>query len=309
MQAGMHDLAEAGGASHEPWSGAERREWLEHALERLPSEQRLVLELAYHLGHSCEEIAEIMNCPVNTVKTRMFHARKKAEAAAAGARRPAAGVARMSSDSAPGGKHAIMWELIPWLVNGRLMAQRPRRCKAHMESCAECAREYAQQLHIFEAMQADESIAFASEASFQKLAARLDAAPRSARAPANVAAALGRRREHRCCARIGCVGRLDPEAHPCRSYPPPIALSRRPPPSPLAATQLRVVFTPNLTLSELERACCIRSMPTSATARPRRECSRSRSLPGATLRLTSRNASPHCARMPMCASRNPSRPP
>jgi RNA polymerase sigma-70 factor (ECF subfamily) len=43
----------------------------------MPSEQRLVLELAYHLGHSCEEIAEIMKCPVNTVKTRMFHARKK----------------------------------------------------------------------------------------------------------------------------------------------------------------------------------------------------------------------------------------
>jgi RNA polymerase sigma-70 factor, ECF subfamily len=77
MQAGAHDVAEEGGASHEPWSGAERREWLNVALERLPSEQRLVLELAYHLGHSCEEIAQIMNCPVNTVKTRMFHARKK----------------------------------------------------------------------------------------------------------------------------------------------------------------------------------------------------------------------------------------
>jgi len=76
-QAGAHDVPEEGGASHEPWSGAERREWLNVALERLPSEQRLVLELAYHLGHSCEEIAQIMNCPVNTVKTRMFHARKK----------------------------------------------------------------------------------------------------------------------------------------------------------------------------------------------------------------------------------------
>ena len=77
MPAGAHDLPEQGGESHEPWSGAERREWLNAALERLPSEQRLVFELAYHLGHSCEEIAEIMNCPVNTVKTRMFHARKK----------------------------------------------------------------------------------------------------------------------------------------------------------------------------------------------------------------------------------------
>jgi RNA polymerase sigma-70 factor, ECF subfamily len=71
------DVAEEGGASHEPWSAAERREWLSTGLERLPSDQRVVLELAYHLGHSCEEIAAIMNCPVNTVKTRMFHARQK----------------------------------------------------------------------------------------------------------------------------------------------------------------------------------------------------------------------------------------
>jgi RNA polymerase sigma-70 factor (ECF subfamily) len=77
MPAGAHAIAEESAQTHEPWSGAERREWLNAALERLPSEQRLVLELAYHLGHSCEEIAEITNCPVNTVKTRMFHARKK----------------------------------------------------------------------------------------------------------------------------------------------------------------------------------------------------------------------------------------
>jgi RNA polymerase sigma-70 factor (ECF subfamily) len=47
------------------------------ALDKLPHEQRAVLELAYHVGHSCEEIATIMQCPVNTVKTRMFHARRK----------------------------------------------------------------------------------------------------------------------------------------------------------------------------------------------------------------------------------------
>jgi RNA polymerase sigma-70 factor (ECF subfamily) len=37
----------------------------------------LVLEFTYYLDHSCEEIAEIMDCPVNTVKTRMFNARRK----------------------------------------------------------------------------------------------------------------------------------------------------------------------------------------------------------------------------------------
>jgi RNA polymerase sigma-70 factor (ECF subfamily) len=63
--------------SEEPFQQSELREWLGAALGKLPHEQRMVLELAYHLGHSCEEIAEIMQCPTNTVKTRMFHARRK----------------------------------------------------------------------------------------------------------------------------------------------------------------------------------------------------------------------------------------
>lgn len=61
----------------EPLRTDELREWLAVALERLPLEQRMVLELTYLLGHSCEEIGAIMDCPVNTVKTRMFHARQK----------------------------------------------------------------------------------------------------------------------------------------------------------------------------------------------------------------------------------------
>jgi DNA-directed RNA polymerase specialized sigma24 family protein len=44
---------------------------------QLPVEQRLAVELCYELGYSCEEIGAIMNCPVNTVKTRLFHARAK----------------------------------------------------------------------------------------------------------------------------------------------------------------------------------------------------------------------------------------
>ncbi len=55
----------------------EEREWIERALAELPLEQRSVLELSYLMGHSCEEVADIMKCPVNTVKTRMFHAREK----------------------------------------------------------------------------------------------------------------------------------------------------------------------------------------------------------------------------------------
>ena len=55
----------------------ERSEWLERGLATLPMEQRATLELAYFVGHSCEEISIIMACPVNTVKARMFRARIK----------------------------------------------------------------------------------------------------------------------------------------------------------------------------------------------------------------------------------------
>ena len=55
----------------------ERADWLERALAQLPLNQRAALELAYYVGYSCEEIAQIMDCPVNTVKTRMHKARQR----------------------------------------------------------------------------------------------------------------------------------------------------------------------------------------------------------------------------------------
>jgi RNA polymerase sigma-70 factor, ECF subfamily len=63
--------------SEGPSDAEELRDWLGRALSQLPLEQRLAVELCYELGHSCEEIAAIMGCPVNTVKTRLFHARAK----------------------------------------------------------------------------------------------------------------------------------------------------------------------------------------------------------------------------------------
>ncbi len=59
---------------------AETAEWILLGMQQLPVEQRLALEFAYGHGHSCEEIAMIMSCPVNTVKTRLFHARAKLRA-------------------------------------------------------------------------------------------------------------------------------------------------------------------------------------------------------------------------------------
>jgi len=51
--------------------------WVQLGLEQLSAEQRAVVELTYVFGHSYQEIADIMQCPENTVKTRMFHARRQ----------------------------------------------------------------------------------------------------------------------------------------------------------------------------------------------------------------------------------------
>jgi len=74
------DDDDEGAAVHpaaDPHADHELRDWLSKGLVRLPAEQRVVLELAYGGGHSIDEIAAIMQCPVGTVKARMFHARMK----------------------------------------------------------------------------------------------------------------------------------------------------------------------------------------------------------------------------------------
>lgn len=55
----------------------ELQDWLTVALGRLSPDQRAVMELTCLHGMHYEEIAEVLGCPENTVKTRMFHARKK----------------------------------------------------------------------------------------------------------------------------------------------------------------------------------------------------------------------------------------
>lgn len=63
--------------SHDPGEDRELRDWLGKALERLSVDQRAVLELVYGVGHSLNDVAVIMQCPVGTVKARLFHARVK----------------------------------------------------------------------------------------------------------------------------------------------------------------------------------------------------------------------------------------
>jgi hypothetical protein len=150
----------------------------------------------------------------------------------------------------PGGGHALILELIPWLVNGRLSGEEAASVNAHIEHCTECGREYVEQLRIFDAMQADDRIAFASEAAFQKLATRLDAAPERSRthpsvrwfAAASVLAALG----------LAAWGAWTLQRTPATATVAPYLTLTAPASVADGEAQLRVVFTPNLTLSELE---------------------------------------------------------
>lgn len=75
-----------GDLEHEPVTGAggpeaaavrsELRRKLRRAMDTLSPAQRAAVELTFYYGYSYPEVAEILDCPVGTVKTRMFHARR-----------------------------------------------------------------------------------------------------------------------------------------------------------------------------------------------------------------------------------------
>ena len=50
---------------------------LRKCIEKLTPEHREIIDLVYYHEKSVEEVAEIVGIPENTVKTRMFYARKK----------------------------------------------------------------------------------------------------------------------------------------------------------------------------------------------------------------------------------------
>lgn len=53
------------------------RETVRSALGKLSPEHRAVIELAFFFEMNYDEIAEIMNCPLGTVKSRMSYARQR----------------------------------------------------------------------------------------------------------------------------------------------------------------------------------------------------------------------------------------
>jgi RNA polymerase sigma-70 factor, ECF subfamily len=56
---------------------ADKGKHIEHCLKLLSAPHREVLDLVYYHENSIKEVGEILRIPENTVKTRMFHARKR----------------------------------------------------------------------------------------------------------------------------------------------------------------------------------------------------------------------------------------
>jgi len=81
MDSKQQDLA-AGGCTEpsEELMQLQLRKVLSEAVNALSVDHRAVVELTYFQGAGYREIAQIMDCPIDTVKTRMFHARRRLKA-------------------------------------------------------------------------------------------------------------------------------------------------------------------------------------------------------------------------------------
>ena len=86
----LAEETEAPEASIDERGALERSDLVGHALTRLSPEHRLVIELSYFQGNNYREIAAIADCPENTVKTRVFHARRRLKEIVAELGEPAA---------------------------------------------------------------------------------------------------------------------------------------------------------------------------------------------------------------------------
>ena len=79
-----HPVADAAERPEARMSLAQARAAIDKALRALSDDQRAAVELTYFHGFSYPEIAQIVDCPTDTVKTRMFHARKRLRTAFGG---------------------------------------------------------------------------------------------------------------------------------------------------------------------------------------------------------------------------------
>ncbi|HUK02918.1 MAG TPA: zf-HC2 domain-containing protein [Steroidobacteraceae bacterium] len=158
--------------------------------------------------------------------------------------------------------HELAAQRIPWLVNGTLSAAETLELEEHLADCASCRADLEEQRSVRESMRAESPVVFAGEASFQKLAARLDggaprrigariSAPRRAPLRANVAV-----RWLAAAAVLEAVvlgyGAFVWHGAATTALPAPYVTLSSPVPSYAGTQRIRVVFAPDLTLGQLQ---------------------------------------------------------
>ncbi len=81
---------------------------------------------------------------------------------------------KMTPHEAEAALHEQCWELLPWWVNGSLSPDRTDMIERHIARCVECASEVRALNALQAQMRASDSIMLAPQASWQKMAERLD---------------------------------------------------------------------------------------------------------------------------------------
>jgi hypothetical protein len=99
----------------------------------------------------------------------------------------------LTSTTDPGREHLLVWEALPWVLNGSATAEQQRLVAGHLPHCADCRAEYAHQQDVLRAVSAPPTDnAPDAEAGLRQLFARID--DEDAQAAQEVAAPPPRRR-------------------------------------------------------------------------------------------------------------------
>jgi anti-sigma factor RsiW len=102
----------------------------------------------------------------------------------------------MNAANPPTAEHQGIWELLPWLVNGRLSEADRRRVEAHLRLCSACSEECVAQRRIYDVVSADTAVEQMPMAGLNKLRQRIEITERAATAetPPDQASSPNRRR-------------------------------------------------------------------------------------------------------------------
>ena len=98
------DIADPAPDPERELAGKQRAALLRRAIDSLSGQHREIIDLVYNHGKSIAEIAELLDIPANTVKTRMFYARQRLAAlvrSASSAAAPSTIRPRSSPDRTP----------------------------------------------------------------------------------------------------------------------------------------------------------------------------------------------------------------